>query len=99
MRPIPIGAKRHFELVVEPHHLASQFKDATIAVSYGLTAIFVYLGRAGCREVGLLMLVVFVSGTLMNTAQSSMPALAAAFYPTQRSEERRVGKECRSGRR
>ena len=29
------------------------------------------------------MLVVFVAGTLMNTAQSSLPALAAAFYPTQ----------------
>src|SRR5256884_357728 len=28
------------------------------------------------------MLVVLVSGTLMNTAQSSLPALAAAFYPT-----------------
>jgi MFS transporter, AAHS family, 4-hydroxybenzoate transporter len=26
---------------------------------------------------------VFVAGTLMNTAQSSMPALAAGFYPTQ----------------
>jgi AAHS family 4-hydroxybenzoate transporter-like MFS transporter len=34
-------------------------------------------------NVGMLMLVVFVAGTLMNTAQSSMPALAAAFYPTQ----------------
>lgn len=29
------------------------------------------------------MLVVFVAGTLMNTAQSSLPALAAGFYPTQ----------------
>jgi MFS transporter, AAHS family, 4-hydroxybenzoate transporter len=26
---------------------------------------------------------VFVAGTLMNTAQSSLPSLAAAFYPTQ----------------
>jgi len=26
--------------------------------------------------------VVLVAGTLMNTAQSSLPALAAAFYPT-----------------
>jgi MFS family permease len=26
---------------------------------------------------------VFIAGTLMNTAQSSMPALAAAFYPTR----------------
>ena len=29
------------------------------------------------------MLLVFVAGVLMNTAQSSMPALAAAFYPTR----------------
>jgi len=29
------------------------------------------------------MAVVFVAGTLMNTAQSSLPALAAGFYPTQ----------------
>lgn len=28
------------------------------------------------------MVSVFVAGTIMNTAQSSMPALAAAFYPT-----------------
>jgi MFS transporter, AAHS family, 4-hydroxybenzoate transporter len=31
----------------------------------------------------MLMAVVFVAGILMNTAQSSMPALAAPFYPTQ----------------
>jgi len=29
------------------------------------------------------VLVVFAGGALMNTAQSSMPALAAGFYPTQ----------------
>lgn len=34
------------------------------------------------------MFIVFVAGVLMNTAQSSMPALAAAFYPT---EGRRYG--------
>ena len=28
------------------------------------------------------MAVVFIAGTIMNTAQSSMPALAAGFYPT-----------------
>src|SRR4051794_22384257 len=57
--------------------------NITIAVCYALTAIFIYIvGQVG-GNVGLLMLIVFVSGTLMNTAQSSMPALAAAFYPTQ----------------
>ncbi|MBV8592522.1 MAG: aromatic acid/H+ symport family MFS transporter, partial [Acetobacteraceae bacterium] len=29
------------------------------------------------------VLIVLVAGTLMNTAQSSLPALAAGFYPTQ----------------
>ncbi len=30
MRPIPLGAKGSFSLVVAPQHLASQFKDATL---------------------------------------------------------------------
>ena len=34
------------------------------------------------HSLGLLMAAVFVAGTLMNTAQSSLPALAAGFYPT-----------------
>ncbi len=29
------------------------------------------------------MILVFIGGTLMNTAQSSLPALAAGYYPTQ----------------
>jgi len=41
------------------------------------------------KEAGLppreatLIAAVFIAGTLMNTAQSSMPSLAAAFYPTK----------------
>ncbi|MDR5824449.1 MULTISPECIES: MFS transporter [unclassified Caballeronia] len=54
-----------------------------IAVCYVLTAVSVYLIGQAVGNVGLLVLVVFVAGVLMNTAQSSMPALAAAFYPTQ----------------
>ncbi len=30
MRPIPLGAAGSFTLVVEPEHLASRFKDATL---------------------------------------------------------------------
>jgi AAHS family 4-hydroxybenzoate transporter-like MFS transporter len=53
-----------------------------IAFGYALTAVFIYaIGQVG-GQVGLLMLLVFVAGTLMNTSQSSMPALGAAFYPT-----------------
>jgi AAHS family 4-hydroxybenzoate transporter-like MFS transporter len=54
-----------------------------IAVGYGLTAVFIYAIGLTAGSVAMLMLLVFVAGVLMNTAQSSMPALAAAFYPTQ----------------
>src|SRR6185437_15589303 len=42
-----------------------------------------YLIGQAVGNVGMLVLVVFLAGVLMNTAQSSLPALAAAFYPTQ----------------
>jgi AAHS family 4-hydroxybenzoate transporter-like MFS transporter len=54
-----------------------------IAIGYALTAASIYAIGQTAGNVGLLVLVVFVAGTIMNTAQSSMPALAAAFYPTQ----------------
>ncbi|WP_321917986.1 MFS transporter [Paraburkholderia sp. J11-2] len=54
-----------------------------IAACYVLTAVSVWLIGQAAGSVALLVLVVFVAGVLMNTAQSSMPALAAAFYPTQ----------------
>ncbi len=53
-----------------------------IAAGYALTAACVYAIGQAIGDVGWLMAAVFVGGTLMNTAQSSMPALAAAFYPT-----------------
>jgi AAHS family 4-hydroxybenzoate transporter-like MFS transporter len=57
--------------------------NRVIAIGYALTAIAVFaIGQAVGAE-GLLVLAVFVAGILMNTAQSSMPALAAGFYPTQ----------------
>ncbi|WP_322063170.1 MFS transporter [Paraburkholderia sp. J63] len=54
-----------------------------IAACYALTALSVWLIGQAVGNVGVLVLVVFAAGVLMNTAQSSMPALAAAFYPTQ----------------
>lgn len=54
-----------------------------IAACYALTALSVWLIGQAVGNVGMLVLVVFAAGVLMNTAQSSMPALAAAFYPTQ----------------
>lgn len=54
-----------------------------IAVGYALTALSIYLIGKAVGSDGWLVVMVFVAGTLMNTAQSSMPALAAGFYPTQ----------------
>ena len=54
-----------------------------IAVGYALTAVAIFAIGQVAGNLGVLVLVVFVAGTLMNTAQSSMPALAAGFYPTQ----------------
>jgi len=57
--------------------------NRVIALCFGLTAVSIYAIGFSTGSVALLMLVVFVGGTLMNTAQSSLPALAAAYYPTQ----------------
>ncbi|MDC7714869.1 MFS transporter [Vogesella sp. LYT5W] len=57
--------------------------DRIIAIGYLLTAASIYAIGQATGSVGLLVLVVFVAGTIMNTAQSSLPALAAGFYPTQ----------------
>ena len=54
-----------------------------IAIGYVLTALSVFAIGQVIGSFSLLVVVVFAAGTLMNTAQSSMPALAAAFYPTQ----------------
>lgn len=57
--------------------------NRVIAVCYVLTAVSVYCIGQAAGNVGALVVIVFVAGVLMNTAQSSMPALAAAFYPTE----------------
>jgi len=57
--------------------------NRVIAVGYALTAVFIYAIGQAAGNVGMLMLLVLLAGTLMNTAQVSMPALAAGFYPTQ----------------
>jgi AAHS family 4-hydroxybenzoate transporter-like MFS transporter len=54
-----------------------------IALCFSLSAVSIYAIGLSAGSVGLLMTVVFIAGTLMNTAQSSLPALAAAFYPTR----------------
>ncbi len=57
--------------------------NRVIAICYALTAVSVYAIGQAAGNVGALVATVFIAGVLMNTAQSSMPALAAAFYPTE----------------
>ncbi|MCK9987339.1 MAG: MFS transporter, AAHS family, 4-hydroxybenzoate transporter [Azoarcus sp.] len=54
-----------------------------VAIAYALTAVSVYSIGQVVGNVGALVVVVFLAGTMMNAAQVSMPALAATFYPTQ----------------
>ena len=57
--------------------------NLVIAIGYALTAVTIYaIGQVG-NAVGPLMITVFVGGALMNMSQTSLPSLAAAFYPTQ----------------
>jgi AAHS family 4-hydroxybenzoate transporter-like MFS transporter len=57
--------------------------NLVIAAGFALTAVAIWAIGQATGNLGLLMVVVFVAGTVMNTAQSSLPALAAGFYPTQ----------------
>lgn len=56
--------------------------NRVIAAGYALTAVSIWWIGQTAGNLGWLVVAVFVAGTLMNTAQSSLPALAAAFYPT-----------------
>lgn len=58
--------------------------NATLVVAccFALTAVAIYAIGQATGDLGALMVVILLGGTLMNTAQTSMPALAAAFYPT-----------------
>ena len=53
-----------------------------IAFGFVVTAALVYVIGRAADNVGGLVTIVFLAGAFMNTAQSSLPALAAAFYPT-----------------
>jgi AAHS family 4-hydroxybenzoate transporter-like MFS transporter len=54
-----------------------------IAAGYVVTSASIWLIGQAAGSVGSLVLVVFLGGAVMNTAQSSLPAPAAAFYPTE----------------
>lgn len=57
--------------------------NKVVAVGYLLTGLFVCLVGLSTSSLLLMGVMVFIAGTIMNGAQSSMPALAAGFYPTQ----------------
>ena len=51
MRPIPIGTKGHFELVVEPHHLASQLKDLILPSVFATPMMVLVMENAALNAV------------------------------------------------
>jgi AAHS family 4-hydroxybenzoate transporter-like MFS transporter len=57
--------------------------NRVIAVGFGLTAVAVYAIGQVSNSIAGLVVAVFGAGLLMNMSQSSLPTLAAAFYPTQ----------------
>lgn len=57
--------------------------NKVIAAGFALTSVSVYAIGLAAGQLGLLVATVFLAGVIMNTAQSSLPALAASFYPTE----------------
>ena len=58
--------------------------NKVIAFTYALTGVLIYaVGHGAGGDQFVLGLLIFLAGTAMNGAQSSMPTLAASFYPTQ----------------
>ncbi|HTT12974.1 MAG TPA: MFS transporter [Burkholderiaceae bacterium] len=57
--------------------------NVIVAIAFALTAVSIYAVGQASGSVGLLVVLVFVAGTFMNTAQTCLPSLAAAFYPTR----------------
>ncbi|MBE9606215.1 aromatic acid/H+ symport family MFS transporter [Acetobacteraceae bacterium H6797] len=57
--------------------------NRVVALGFALTAVSLALVGLSAGNPPALMVAVFLAGVLMNTAQSSLPALAAEFYPTE----------------
>jgi predicted thioesterase len=51
MRPIAIGTKGHFELVVEPRHLANQFKDVILSPVFATPMMVLVMENAALNAV------------------------------------------------
>lgn len=57
--------------------------NVVVMLGYLLTAAFIFVVGQAIGSIGLVSALIFLAGTTMNGAQSSMPSLAAMFYPTQ----------------
>ena len=57
--------------------------NKVVAVGWLLTGLAVCLVGFSTHSLLLMGVMVFIAGSIMNGAQSSMPALAAGFYPTR----------------
>ncbi|MCS4295945.1 AAHS family 4-hydroxybenzoate transporter-like MFS transporter [Comamonas sp. BIGb0152] len=57
--------------------------DRVVALGYGLAAVAVACIGLAVGQLAWLVAAVLLAGLFMNTAQASMPALAAGFYPTR----------------
>jgi fluoroacetyl-CoA thioesterase len=51
MKPIPIGAKGSFTLLVQPQHLASQFKDATLPPVFATPVMIMTMENAALNAI------------------------------------------------
>lgn len=56
--------------------------NKVIAAGYALTAVAIFAIGLTVSNTAALVVIVFLAGAIMNTSQSSMPALAAGYYPT-----------------
>ncbi|MDR5734041.1 MFS transporter [Caballeronia sp. LZ025] len=57
--------------------------NVIVMLGYLLTAAFIFVVGQAMGSIGLVSALIFLAGTTMNGAQSSMPSLAAMFYPTR----------------
>ena len=51
MRPIPVGAKGSFSLVVSPEHVASRFKDATLPAVLATPVMIMVMENAALNAI------------------------------------------------
>ena len=51
MKPIPLGAKGSFTLLVQPEHLANRFKDATLPAVFATPVMIMMMENAALNAI------------------------------------------------